>query len=204
MSRDASGKLTLFFLHVDGGSAALQESVRTAAAAINRSLNGSHAPIALPRTRGEPRRGEPVIEDAVVTADDVELQMDLDDTIAADKPRRSSKRAEVPRLVDGLDLGAGPLPFKEFASAHAPETNFDRALLAAHYLREQHKVMEIDIHHLFTCFSFSDWKPPGSYTQLLFDAKRRSNFLTDGSKRGWYRIQTKGENRLRELKAARA
>lgn len=192
---------TVLFFHVNNNPAAFQEAIRLATTALHRAT-GSAAMVVAPAAPPKQLKSPSVQADSATLSQPTatpEPEAFTEETAAVDEvrqPRRAKK--ESPKMLTEYDFAS----FADWKKKYKIETNQDRALVAAAYMRDEHKVSEFGIDHMYTCFHFGDWSNPNSYRDLLNDTRRKAKWLDSASKRGLFKLVPFGENRLRELKVA--
>lgn len=104
-----------------------------------------------------------------------------------------------PKVVD-IDLKGGDLPFKVFADQKKPESQVEKYMVIAYWLKEQRSLNEISIDHVYTCFKHIGWtKLPKNIAQGFIDAKRRHAAFDTGTTDGQWRLNHVGENKVVEM-----
>lgn len=127
---------------------------RTAAIAANRAL------AAKPTNRAANAAAATTTEEEEELAEGEVLEPE---TESSDSPTngngttktRKKQVPKAPTLLSGLDLKATPVSWEDFAKAKNPTGVNDRYLVVATWFKEQMKLDEINIDHIFNCISCS-------------------------------------------------
>ena len=192
-------RVRFFEIEMEGGSDALQDSVKALTAALSKPV----APARL-QLQGA-QRADPVLLESV--SEDPSDEEDLPDVEDRDTqptmkaPRQRARRTPpTPKVLDDCGFGDGDPTWAKFAADKKPSTDVSRVAVVAAWFKRVKEVNTIDINHAYTAFKFVDWPTPDDIGQCFRNAKRQSNwFGTDGE--GNWTINIIGLNAVDKLKA---
>ena len=183
-----------------GSNASIQESLRNLGAALrtNRepviSLPAPQAlPAALERSSPPSREfGDPIGTLFVQQ----ETESDRPKPNSSSKVR--SKTYRTPEVLE-LDLSAGDVPFQTFCESKGPESDWDKYLLVAWWLKKNLDISEITSAHIYTCYKFMKWQVPRDIPQPLRDMKSKKSWFSKCADRGAYALNHIGENEVSKM-----
>lgn len=93
------------------------------------------------------------------------------------KSRGSKSSEPTPKILADIDLHPkGGKSFKDFVNDKAPESNFEKILVAVYYLQNEGGVTGITVDHVWTCFKNAGWRTP---------AMPRDYIRQTANKKGW-------------------
>ncbi|WP_243336869.1 hypothetical protein [Anaeromyxobacter soli] len=208
--RDDKAKVRFVFLEIEGGSAALQETVRSFAATLARqppartalpaAANGAGPTQAkAPRMPAEvditpavpPPQGSLFIE---------EEQIETETPVAPSRPK--AQRA-IPRpQVVPLDLTSGPVTLEAYCAEKQPDSDYKRYLVIAAWLKDFRNIPSVTMNEIFTCYRHLKWPVPPDPAQPLRDLKRKHNLFDKVEGKGAYAINHLGENDVAKMGAS--
>jgi hypothetical protein len=205
---DDKAEVEFLYLKVKGGSHALQEAVRTFANTLTRSQPARPVlPAATSLAHRVPTANDPVpVEEQQPSlfgrdaASDVDVGATGEEIETATPARaRVPRPRPIPEIIPDLDIMLGDVPLKEYAEKKGPQTDFDKTLVVASWLREYKNVNSISVSHVFTCFSGMGWRIPPDLSGPLRDlAKRKRQFLK-GDGAGNYSLTIPGLNAVAQM-----
>jgi hypothetical protein len=207
---DDKAEVEFVYLKVKGGSNALQEAVRTFANTLTRS-QPTRPVLPAPATpsRRVPAANEPEpVEDQQPSlfgnnaASNVDVNATAEEIEAAKPARtRAPRPRQIPEIIEDLDITSGDVPLKEYAEKKNPQTDFDKTLVVASWLREHKNISSINVSHVFTCFSGMGWRIPPDLSGPLRDLAKRKRQYLKGDGAGNYSLTIPGLNAVAQMGA---
>jgi hypothetical protein len=180
---------------LEGSNASIQESLRSLGSALR---NNREPVISLPAPQALPaalERSSPPNRDFSDSIDTLFVQQDAEND--RPKPNSSSrvrtKTYRTPEVLD-LDLSAGEMSFQTFCESKRPESDWDKYLLIAWWLKKNLDIAEITSAHIYTCFQYMHWQVPRDIPQPLRDMKSKKSWFNKCDERGAYALNHIGEN----------
>jgi len=182
-------KMTVMLFQLEGNDETLQEGFRTINNAIDKLANPvlrviaqpSGTALALPKPQGD--------QDAI----DVEPDEDSEDETAAADASKTSKNGvarkfPVPIVLD-LDLTQGNPPLKEYLEQKKPKSDIRRYLLIAAWLKENLKIDEVGINHIYTGYRAMNWQSPDDVAAPLRSMRQKHyGYFNKGKEKGFFAI----------------
>ena len=197
------GKVRLRFVEfeLEGLSSTIEESIKSIVASMNRGNAG-----ALPaqqRGNGSPHLPRLVAlngNDGSEPAGPEKLDEDIgpggsQGDESAPTRTKGATRYTQPHFLKELDLDSGEKPFKDYANDLHPETDNDRYLVIASWLKLFRSLDSITIHHVYTCNQKMGWTSQKDVGQPFRQLKRKSMFIN--SRKGQWEITHIGLDRAR-------
>ena len=145
----------------------------------------------------------PILEQELPEADLVETNDDEGRTPSranGSSPSRSSKprKVKTPTVLE-LDLKSEPT-WQDFAKEHDPQTDFDRFLTVALWLKEARSIAAVTADHVYTCYRAIGWSTSiADFAKPLRNLRDRQ-FMNTGPTPGEYAINHLGVDRVLKLK----
>jgi hypothetical protein len=198
----AKVKFRVIEFELEGGNAAVQDSMRNLAAAITRGSRPGH-PALTAKSVASTANGSsapPADED-----DQVELfpqdpePTEAEEPAAQESKQRSQRTYATPEVID-IDLTGGEMPLKTFCDQKAPDSDLTKYLVIAAWLKEYRQIESVGINHIHTCYRHMGWFTPKDTPQPMRDLKRRAWFNKTG--RSEYAINHVGMNEVLKMGAA--
>ena len=109
------------------------------------------------------------------------------DDNAAQRPRKKYV-PKAPTLLSDLDLSSGQISLQNFANEKNPTELSDKYLVVATWFKEQMKMDEINIDHIFTAFRTLDWKMPDDPGSIFRALKHKKQYFDKGEGTGGYKV----------------
>lgn len=196
--REEKAKIKFRFVEFDmeGGSAALHESLRAIAGAINRGAK----PAALPMTSKPGAQaltaGDAQDPEEAETDDGLTEELPEADQREQNRANGAPKKLRTPQIVD-LDLKTAP-GLKEYCDKLQPEGDNKRYLAIVAYLRQHRTVREVTMDHVYTCYRHMGWNVPRDVSSPLRGLKK-SGWLDKGEAKGAYALNHIGENEIEKM-----
>lgn len=206
MPKSASGpedrakvKFRVIEFELEGGNAAVENSVRNLSAALTQRNGGTSpkpplkavAPVLAP---GSVDLNGDLPEDAVT---EIEEQEELSESVPA--KARTPRKFPTPEVID-IDLTTGDTPFKQYCELKTPSSDQKKYLVCAAWLKEYRDTPAVTDDHIYTMFKFMKWTVPPDVAGPLRAMKKQGWFTTP--ERGKYAINHLGENEVNELGAS--
>ena len=200
----AKVKFRFVEFEMEGGSTALQETLRSVAVTISRG-NSQQPPRVL-----QPKA--PVSGTAQTTAApsfDHDIQSDVIDhdepleippsTLQSENPKPKAK-AKIPSYkIISIDLLSGDPSLKSFCEKFKLTTDNQRVLVIAYWLKENRSIASIGGDHILTCYKHMKWNVPKDVTSPLRNMKYRNRWFESGETPGTYAINHIGENEINDM-----
>jgi hypothetical protein len=183
---------------LEGGSLALQDSLRSVVSAIVRNGSATGKP-ALSRPVRQSSNGE-LSDDAEELANDfdvAELESGGEPSEESSTKQRRARKIPSPRVLD-IDVVGGNMPLKKFIEENKPgDADSKRYLVIAAWLKQVKAIEELSMDEVHTCYRAMGWNTPADPVQPMRDLKKRSWFDRKG--KGKYAINHLGENQVRDM-----
>lgn len=160
--------------------------------AAKASLSGSKwelCPMAEPQERASGEQEEEIGSSA-------KSDSPIDDT------KRTKRRASrAPKFLNDLDLKAASVHLSDFVKKKNPSGDGERYAVIMAWFKQQMKVSEIGIDHIFTAYKTLGWhgQLPADVGQAFRNLKSNKKWVEAGSKSGLYRLNSNGENSVNKL-----
>jgi hypothetical protein len=128
-----------------------------------------------------------------------EVEDDKDDN-GNDKPKKVVK-FKAPTLLSGLNLAAATLPLTDFMKQKNPDAMWDKYAVVAVWLKEQFKIADISIDHIFTAFKHLGWESqlPTDISKPLKNLTYNRKWFDVGKDKGTYAINWLGESEVGKM-----
>jgi hypothetical protein len=209
MAKNVSGpedrakvKFRVIEFELEGANAAVENSVKNLTTVIMQK-NGASVP-AKPILRGNgaaqvlpANSGTGVVEEPDNSDDPVEAVEEPIET-GASKPR-AQRKPPVVEVID-IDLTSGDMPFEKYCQGRKLDTDWNKYLACAMWLKEYRALPTVTDDHIYTMFKFMKWPVPGDVAGPLRGLKKQGWFTTP--ERGKYAINHLGENEVNRMSAA--
>jgi hypothetical protein len=192
-------KVRVIEFELDGSNQTLRDSIRDIVGAIGgRPQLQRQNPAALGgAAKGSGNPAAPIADDA---DSDVEADETIVDIVASDdEPSRQARRRSPPRtpqIID-LDLTSAKVPLAEFCQKLNPESDNEKYVVIAFWLKHFSVAAEVTMDHIHTCYRHMKWSTPAEAGQPLRNLKaRKYGYVNKGSKPGAFVITHIGENHV--------
>jgi hypothetical protein len=196
------GKVRRFVeFELEGLSSTIEESIKSIVGSMNRANSGT-----LPnqhRIDGSHKTARAVASNGADNSEDpVQASLELD--INSDSPQVNESSAirpkatthyTQPKFLKELVLDGGEKPFKDYATDLHPETDNQRYLIIAAWLKTYLGLDSITIRHVYTCYQKMNWPSQKDVGQPFRQMKRKSLFENAG--KGQWEITHVGLDRVK-------
>jgi len=198
--RDDHGrvKVRIVDFELEGSNASIQESLRS----LTSALRARGEAIALPATRAPAAAFEaPSLTGEILEPTETLVEQTGSETI---RPRQNAGTKSRPRIYRSpdileLDLDSRDVSFRRFCEIKNPESDWEKYLVIASWLKKYHNVNSVTPAHVYTCYQFMGWQVPRDIPQPLRDMKSKKGWFSKGDERGAYTINHVGENKVKEM-----
>lgn len=119
-----------------------------------------------------------------------------------DDTKRTKRRASrAPKFLNDLDLKAASVHLSDFVKKKNPSGDGERYAVIMAWFKQQMKVSEIGIDHIFTAYKTLGWhgQLPADVGQAFRNLKSNKKWVEAGSKSGLYKLNSNGENSVNKL-----
>jgi hypothetical protein len=119
------------------------------------------------------------------------------------KPRRAPR---APKFLDELNLTTAKVQLVDFIKEKNPDSDVNKYAVIAVWYKQHFNTDEISIDHIFTAYDVLGWKaqlPGPDPTQTLRNLKNVKNWLTTGSKRGFFKVNWHCEDAVNKMGTAK-
>jgi hypothetical protein len=119
-----------------------------------------------------------------------------------DSPLRTKRRgSRAPKFLSDLDLKAASVQLSDFVKKKGPSGDGERYAVIMAWFKQQLKISEIGIDHIFTAYKTLGWQGqvPSDAGQAFRNLKSNKKWVEGGSKSGLYRLNSNGENSVNKL-----
>jgi hypothetical protein len=124
--------------------------------------------------------------DAPESEGDETPDTDSGDVTESNNTERKRRIPPEPKVLNDLDITAGPMPLKQFVAEKGPRKSQDRLVVVAVWLKKYKNYEEVGRDHLYSCYQqmggSGDWKSVNDWDTY---------FRTLGKRKGWFE---KGKN----------
>jgi hypothetical protein len=200
----AKVKFRVIEFELEGANAAVENSVRNLTTVIMQK-NGAVAP-AKPALRGS--GAGPVLPAAPAVTEVAEEPENFEQPVVGTEAEavesspakpRGPRKLPVPDVI-AIDLTSGDMPFEKYCQGKKLDTDWNKCLACAMWLKEYRALPTITDDHIYTIFKFMKWPVPGDVSGPLRGMKKQGWFTTP--ERGKYAINHLGENEVNRMAAA--
>jgi hypothetical protein len=200
----AKVKFRVIEFELEGANAAVENSIKNLTTVIMQK-NGAGAP-AKPALRGN--GASPVLPPAPAGTDVVEEPENLEEQVVGAEEEtvestpaklRVPRKLPVPEVIN-IDLTSGDMPFEKYSQGKKLDTDWNKYLACAMWLKEHRDLTTVTDDHIYTMFKFMKWTVPGDVAAPLRSMKKQGWFTTP--ERGKYAINHLGENEVNRMTAA--
>lgn len=186
--QDSQEEMTVVVLRIKGQG----DTLRKGFDALNHAfaaLGPGQAVIGTKRlSAGQSKAAERVEEDQGADIEsEGEVEEDEAPTIegsSASTNGKSRPRSK-PRFIDKFDLTVSDKPWKDFAAEHAPQTDYEKYLLAARWVTENANTPDFSLGHIFTCFRAVKWPEQADFSQPLRKMKQNNSYFENPTPKTW-------------------
>ena len=201
----AKVKFRVIEFELEGANAAVESSVKNLTTVIMQK-SGASAP-AKPALRGNgaapvlpaPPTGTDVAEELENLEDRSVTGAEEDAAEPTPARPRGPRKLPVPEVID-IDLTSGEMPFEKYCQGKKLDTDWNKYLACAIWLKEYRSLPTVTDDHIYTMFKFMKWPVPGDVAAPLRSMKKQGWFTTP--ERGKYAINHLGENEVNRMSAA--
>jgi hypothetical protein len=97
-----------------------------------------------------------------------------------------------PKVLNDLDITAGPMPLKTFVEQKGPKKSQDRLVVVAAWLKKHKGFEEITRDHLYTCYQqmggSGDWKALNNFDVMLRQLGKRKSWFEKGKNEASFKV----------------
>jgi hypothetical protein len=138
-------------------------------------------------------------------------ELDSEDSEVADEPEEIAEgkpkkkyAPKAPKFLSEIDLSTATVPLEEFVKQKNPKDTFDKYAVIALWFKEQMKIEEVTVDHIYTAYCALDWKSqmPEHPTQTLHDLKNKKHWFDKGSAPRTFKLNWSGESAVNKMAAA--
>jgi hypothetical protein len=203
MAKDEKGgKIRVVVFELEGSNETLQESLRTVANALGRTIVPQRIPASAPQ-QTLPKNGKSKTAGTELpTTEEAEFEVDEEDEKPSVPARK--KRNNPPRQLQVVDIefNAGTIPFEDFCNQKNPDTDVSKYLVCTLWLKENAKIDSVNPDHIYTCYKRMKWKVPKDPGGAFRTGKRaESGYYRSSAEKGHYSITHIGENVVNKMNA---
>lgn len=202
----AKVKFRFIEFELEGGNAAVENSVRNLTHALTQKNGATVGPKPLPLkttpavlTVMSGSNNDGTEQETTTTEEASEELESGTQEPAVVKAARATRKPPVPEVVD-IDLTSGDKPFREYCESKSLETDWKKYLACALWLKEYRNMPTITDDHIYTMFKFMKWSFPADVAAPLRAMKKHGWFTTP--ERGKYAINHLGENEVNRMAAS--
>jgi hypothetical protein len=197
----AKVKFRVIEFELEGGNAAVENSIRQMAGAMIGRANApaKPQPTRSPKELGASPNAE--VEEVDGAAQDPEiLESETEETPETKTPKspKTAYKPKTPNYLHNLDLTGTGTSFKEFVAAKKPKNNNHRHLVAAFWLKEHGGSETINTDKVYTCYRTADWPTNMPDWDINFRSQLPNNRFRRVTP-GEYAINPKGEDEVRKM-----
>jgi hypothetical protein len=119
---------------------------------------------------------------------------------AGERKHRPAPRA--PKFLDDLNLTTATVSLEDFVKQKNPDNDLDKYAVIAVWYKQHFNTGEISIDHIFTAYKTLGWQaqmPGPDPSQTLRNLKNNKNWLTAGSKRGFFKVNWHCEDTVNKM-----
>ena len=103
-----------------------------------------------------------------------------------------------------MNLTTATVSLEDFVKEKNPDNDLDKYAVIAVWFKQHFDTEEISIDHIFTAYKKLGWQaqmPAPDPSQTLRNLKSNKNWLTGGTKRGFYKVNWNGEDAVNKMGA---
>ena len=115
------------------------------------------------------------------------------------KPRRAPR---APEFLNELNLTTAKVSLKDFVNEKDPDSDVNKYAVIAVWYKQHLNIEEISIDHIFTAYDVLGWRaqlPGPDPSQTLRNLKNVKNWLTPGSKKGFFKVNWHCEDAVNKM-----
>lgn len=159
----AKVKLRVIEFELEGGNAAVENSIRTLTTALTRNATTPPTQRTLPPKQSkelppadvpETEMGEAGQQDEILDAEVSKVNGDETKSAKALKPKY---KPPLPDYLHDLDMQGNGVPFTDYAVQKAPTIHTRRYLVAAMWLKEHGNSATVNVNKIYTCYKTAGW-----------------------------------------------
>ena len=182
-------KITVMMFQLEGTDETLREGIRTIGQALGTVLKPLQV---IPAKLNNVGEGDAAI--APETPDLFESEENPPDNGVEQRDTRTAKPRS-PTILD-LDIKSAKTPLKDFCEGKkVGDSDSDRYLAIAFWLKENLSIAEVTMDHIHTCYRFLNWQTPTDASSPLRNGKQQGWF-TKGKAKGAYILNHVGDNKV--------
>lgn len=135
------------------------------------------------------------------TADDEILDAADEPTTDPVDEKKTRPAPRAPKFLAELNLTTASKPLKDFIEQKNADNDLDRYAVIAVWYKQHFNTEEVSIDHIFTAYDHLGWKaqlPAPDPSQTLRNLKKK-NWLVQGSKRGFFKVNWNGEDAVNKM-----
>lgn len=117
---------------------------------------------------------------------------------------RRKQVPKAPTFLSTLDLKTAMVSLEDFAKAKNPTTLPDKYVVVATWFKEQMKMDEINIDHVFTAFRTLDWPTPDDLAATFRSLKHSKQYFDKGEGVGGYKVTFLATNYVAKMGTAKS
>jgi hypothetical protein len=187
-------KMTVMLFQLEGSDDTLQEGFRIINNAIDKLANPVVRVIAsgnraLPAAKNGDENAAPVLEAEVVDEEEVLEEQPIE----RPKTSRSATAPRQPEVLE-LDLKTGAKPLRQYLEEKNPTSDNRKYLLIAAWMKDNLKLDEISIDHIYTAYRHMGWTSQRDVGAPLRSMKSQNGWFAKGKSKGTYAINHIGIN----------
>jgi hypothetical protein len=185
----------VFGINLKGTESVVMEGIKAFTQAMEKSGVTLGPPVIRPALASGPQRqnGAAVIDqepeqivDELAEEESTTVEPEEDIEATASTTERKRRIPPDPKVVNDLDITAGPTPLKTFVEQKGPRKTQDRLVVVATWLKKHKNYEEITRDHLYTCYQqlgggSGDWKAPNDFDTYMRTLANRKSWFEPGT-----------------------
>lgn len=134
-------------------------------------------------------------------AEPVDDREEEEETESTESTPKKPVKFKAPTLLSGLNLSTATLPLADFMKQKNPDAMWDKYAVVAVWLKEQFKIADISIDHIFTAFKHLGWESqlPTDIAKPLKNLTYNRKWFDAGKDKGTYAINWLGESEVGKM-----
>jgi hypothetical protein len=188
----------VFGINLEGSEDVVMEGIKAFTTAMAKSGTTLAPAVVRPALEGAKQTAAAGVIDVEEADDTVEEITEEDpDTETAEEPtsngtERKKRIPPDPKVINDLDITAGPVPLKAFVEQKGPRKVQDRLVVVATWLKKHKGYEEITRDHLYTCYQqmggSGDWKALNDFDTYVRTMAKRKSWFEPGTGQASFKV----------------
>jgi hypothetical protein len=129
---------------------------------------------------------------ATLEVPEEEPVVEVSDETPGNGAERKRRIPPEPKVINDLDITAGPMPLKTFVEQKGPRKSQDRLVVVAVWLKKHKSFEEVTRDHLYTCYQqmggSGDWKALNNFDVIVRQLGKRKSWFEKGKNEASFKV----------------